>query len=99
LASEGLVWVGGSSGVGTGAGAGVTEGAGIGAGTGVGGSTGVVVMDGATGGGVVGGVIEGALTGAVAIAGGMALLLASSTSCLEPPRALARACSSRDARL
>ena len=34
-----------------------------------------------------------------AIGGGMALLLVSRTSCLEPPRAVATACSNRDARL
>ena len=56
-------------------------------------------MAGAIGGGVVGGVIDGVVTGAVASGGGMALLLASSSSCLEPPSALATACSSRDARL
>ena len=61
--------------------------------------TGVVAMAGAIGGGVVGGVIDGVVIGAVASGGGMVLLLASSTSCLEPPSALATACSSRDARL
>ena len=108
MASTGLAWVRGSSGAGTGAGVaagagiGADVGAGVGAGAGVGGSTGagavaigfvptgVVAMAGAIGG--VG--IDGVATG-----GGMALLLASSTSCLEPPRALATACSSRDARL
>ena len=83
----------GSSGAtaGAGAGADVAGGAGIGAAVGAGVGAGV----GATGGGV----IDGVATGAVAIAGGMALLLASSTSCLEPPSALARACSSKDDRL
>ena len=68
---------------GAGTGAGVAAGADIGAGVGVGGST------------AAGAVV----TGAVPSGGGMALLLASSTSCLEPPRAVATACSSRDALL
>ena len=96
--SIGSGWVRGSSGAtaGAGAGAGVAGGAGIGAvvGAGVGagiGATGVVAIG--------GGVIDGVVTGAVASGGGMALLLASSTSCLEPPSALATACSSRDALL
>ena len=42
--------------------------------------------------------MDGAI-GGVVTGGGMALLLASSTSCREPPRALATACSNRDARL
>ena len=102
-------WVRGSCGVTAGAGPdvaagvgiGAAVGAGVGAGAGVGGSTaaGAVAMAGAIGGGVVGGVIDGVVTGAVASGGGMELLLASSTSCLEPPSAWATACSSRDARL
>ncbi len=39
------------------------------------------------------------MIGGVVIGGGMALLLASRISCLEPPRAVATACSSSDARL
>ena len=105
MASNGLARVCGSSGAGTGADAGVAEGAGVGGSTAAGvfvtGAVpiGVVALPGAIGGAVVGGVIDGVATGAVASGGGMALLLASSTSCLEPPSALATACSSRDARL
>ena len=94
--SIGSGWVRGSSGATAGAGAGVAGGAGIGAAVGAGVGAGVV----ATGVGALGGgVIDGVVTGAVASGGGMALLLASSTSCLEPPSALATACSSRDDRL
>ena len=91
LASTGLACVRGSSG----AGAGVAVGAAIGADV----SAGVGVGVGAGGSTAAGGVIDGVVIGAVASGGGMALLLASSTSCLEPPRAVATACSSRDARL
>ena len=89
--SIGSGWVRGSSGATAGAGAGVAGGAGIGAAVGAGVGAGV--------GAIGGGLIDGVVTGAVASGGGMALLLASSTSCLEPPSALATACSSRDDRL
>ena len=89
MASTGLACVRGSSGAGAGVAAGAATGADVGAGVGVG----------AGGSTAAGGVIDGVVIGAVASGGGMALLLASSTSCLEPPRAVATACSSRDARL
>ena len=96
--SIGSGWVRGSSGATAcaGAGAGVAGGAGIGAVVGAGVGAGI----GVTGVGAIGvGVIDGVVTGAVASGGGIALLLASSTSCLEPPSALAMACSSREDRL
>ena len=67
---------GAGAGVAVGAAIGADVGAGVGVGVGAGGST------------AAGGVIDGVVIGAVASGGGMALLLASSTSCLEPPRAL-----------
>ena len=78
-----MAWIGAD----VGAGVGVVAGVGVGC-AGAGGSTAAGVV-------AIGAVaIDG-----VAIGGGMAPLLASSTSCLEAPRALATACSSRDARL
>ena len=90
--SMGSGWVRGRSSPTAVVGIGVAAGAGVGTGEGGGGST--AVEDVATRGVVIGGVIDDVVTG-----GGMALLLASSNSCLELPRVLATACSSRDARL
>ena len=91
VGSTGSGWVRGSSGATAGTG---TE---VGAGDGAGVSTaaGVVAINGA-----IGGVLDdGFAFDGVVIGGGMALLLASRTSCLEPPRAVATACSNRDALL